>query len=360
MTVDTGEPIELPIPDFYRAANAERWNYRPDQEATFRAADAWRRDHGLAPAAEDEVTVRVQLTDCQRDFCFPEGSLYVGGRSGRGALEDNDRTARFIYRNLGILTEVACTLDTHFPHQIFFPSFWLTEENRPPEPNREVSLEEIRSGSIRPNPALATWYADGDAEWLSRYVEHYCRELEREEKYTLYLWPPHCLLGSEGHTLAGVIHEARLFHAFAREARDWVEVKGGNPLTEHYSALSPEVVTSHTGDRIAEPDSRYAELLLESDAVLIAGQAASHCVRYTIEDLLSEIRRRDESLADKVYILEDCTSSVAIPDPDRPGEFLADFTDRTEEAFERFAEAGIHLVRSTTPVAEWPGFPLGS
>ena len=49
---------------------------------------------------------------------------------------------------------------------------------------------------------------------IQRRVEFYCAELEAAGKYTLYLWPPHCLLGSDGHALAGVIHEARLFHAF--------------------------------------------------------------------------------------------------------------------------------------------------
>jgi hypothetical protein len=73
-------------------------------------------------------------------------------------------------------------------------------------------------------------------------VRHYCEELERAGKYQLYLWPPHCLLGSDGHALAGVVHAARLFHAFARGAQSWVEVKGGNPLTENYSVLRPEVL----------------------------------------------------------------------------------------------------------------------
>ncbi len=61
------------------------------------------------------------------------------------------------------------------------------------------------------------WLAGGDYDWLLRQVEYYCQELERKGKYKLYLWPPHCLLGSAGHDLAGVIQEARMFHAHARE-----------------------------------------------------------------------------------------------------------------------------------------------
>ena len=111
---------ELPIPDFYRGENASNWSYTPDQRKVFEASIEWRRLHHIWPSGSDQLRVHLLLIDLQKDFCFPEGSLYVGGRSGRGALEDNDRTASFIYRNLVGITDISCTMDTHFPHQIFF------------------------------------------------------------------------------------------------------------------------------------------------------------------------------------------------------------------------------------------------
>ncbi|MEW5961855.1 MAG: isochorismatase, partial [Chloroflexota bacterium] len=50
----------------------------------------------------------------------------------------------------------------------------------------------------------------------------------------------------------------------------------------------------------------------------------------------------------KVYLLEDCTSPVVIPG-------VVDYTDQAEAAFARFAQAGMHVVRSTDPIASWPG-----
>jgi nicotinamidase-related amidase len=47
--------------------------------------------------------------------------------------------------------------------------------------------------------------------------------------------------------------------------------------------------------------------------VIIAGQAKSHCVAWTIDDLLTEIQSQDPSLAQKVYLLEDCSSPVVVP-----------------------------------------------
>ncbi len=339
------------IPEFYRTEHAFDWSYAPNQQRVFEAATAWREQHANRPAGQDRFRVHLLLIDLQKDFCFPEGALYVGGRSGRGALGDNDRTVRFIYENLSRLTEISCTMDTHFPHQIFFPSFWLQEDGRPPAPHREITVADLQAGTLRPNPALAAWLANRDVGWLNQQVQYYCAELERAGKYKLYLWPPHCLLGSEGHTLAGVVHEARLFHAYARAARSWVEIKGANPLTEFYSALAPEVPTRHDGGMLAESNTSFLRTLLEFDAVIIAGQAASHCVKSTIEDLLTRI---EPGLARKVYILRDCMSAVAVPDPSRPGAFAFDFTPQAEAALARFSQAGMHVVNSVTPMREWP------
>jgi nicotinamidase-related amidase len=348
----------LPVPPFYEAAHAEQWGYAPDAQRLFEAAGAWRREHAIAAATSDRTRIHLLLVDVQRDFCFPEGALYVGGRSGRGALEDSDRIARFVYRNLGRLTEIGCTLDTHFPHQIFFPAFWLDREGRPLRPHREITTEEVRSGAVGPDPALAGWVCGGDLAWLRRQVEFYCAELERAGKYRLYLWPPHCLLGGDGHALAGVVQEARLFHAFVRGAQDALHVKGGHPLTENYSVLAPEVLARWDGGPLAERNAPLVRALLEADAVVVAGQAASHCVKSTLEDLLGEIRSRDAALAGKVYVLRDCMSAVTVPDPDHAGAFLADFTPQAEQALARFADAGMHVVLSAQPLESWPGLRL--
>jgi nicotinamidase-related amidase len=346
---------ELPVPPFYDPAHARDWAYSPDQPALFAAAQAWRREHGIRPSATDRRRIHLLLIDLQKDFCFPRGSLYVGGRSGTGAIDDSDRIARFLYRNLEAITDVTCTLDTHFPFQIFSPSFWLGRDGQPPAAHQEITTDRIRSGEVRPNPDIAWWLCNGDVSWLAQQVEFYCQELEWAGKYKLYLWPPHCLLGSDGHPLVGVIHEARLFHAWARGSRSGIESKGDNPLTENYSVLAPEVLLRFDGGQLAERNDRFIETLLNNDAVIIAGQAASHCVKSSIDDLLSEILVGTEDLARKIYILGDCMSSVAVPDPTRPGEFLFDFTPQAEEALARWAKAGMSVVRSTEPLESWPG-----
>jgi len=342
---------ELPVPSFFDPSQAERFAYAPDAQRLAKEADRWRATYGIEPSGADAKNVHLLLIDVQKDFCFPEGALYVGGRSGRGAIEDSRRLAEFIYRNLGSITNVTTTMDTHFAFQIFFPSFWVAADGGPVEPFQEVTTQDLDEGRFRPNPAVAGWLCNGNYVWLCKQVRHYCEELERAGKYKLYLWPPHCLLGSEGHALCGVLHEARLFHAFTRSAQSWVEVKGGHALTENYSVLRPEVLTRHDGQPLAQRNASFVKTLLTADAVIVAGQAASHCVKSSIDDLLDEIVAHDAALARKVYVLADCMSSVTVPDGS--GGFAADFTPSAEAALARFAAAGMHVVRSTDTLASW-------
>jgi nicotinamidase-related amidase len=345
--------MTLPLPAHFDPKHAAAWDYRPDATALASSAAAWRKQHAVKPSAADETRVHVLLIDVQKDFCCPEGTLYVAGRSGTGAIDDSRRIAEMIYRNLGTITDITTTLDTHLAYQIFFASFWLDRTDQALQPFRTITAGDIASGDVRPNPAMAKWLCGGNYPWLCKQVEYYCKELERAGKYQLYLWPPHCLLGSDGHALAGVIHEARMFHAYARTAQSNVEVKGGNPLTENYSVLRPEVTSRFDGQALGQRNTQFVHTLLTADAVVIAGQAASHCVKSTIDDLLAEIVAHDANLAKKVYLVTDCMSAVTVPDG--KGGLAADFTDDATAALQRFAAAGMNLVTSTTPIASWPG-----
>ena len=344
--------MNTPLPPFFSPANAARWSYAPDVPALFSSAQEWRRANGITPAGHDTTRNHLLIIDAQKDFCFPQGSLYVAGRSGTGAVDDSARLAAYIYRNLGDLTGLTCTFDTHHALQIFFPSFWLLPDGTPPGPHRAITADDLSSGRLRVNPEVAAQVAGGDVAGLQARVLHYCRSLEAAGKYQLWLWPPHCLLGGEGHALAGVVQEARLFHGWCRTAQSRAEIKGEHALSESYSVLGPEVLTDQHGVKVLHKNEALLERLLSADRLIVAGQASSHCVKSTVEDLLAGIRARDPKLARKVFLLEDCMSAVTVPDG--RGGLAADFTPQADGALALFAEAGMHRVRSTTPVAELP------
>ena len=154
------------------------------------------------------------------------------------------------------------------------------------------------------------------------------------------MWPYHSMVGGIGHAMVSAVEEAVFFHAIARQTPTRAEVKGQNPLTENYSVLRPEVMEDATGTPIDSPNLALLDHLLSFDTVIVAGEAKSHCVAWTVEDLLAEIRTRDPRLAERVVLLDDCTSPVVVPG-------VVDFTDAAEAAYARFAAAGMRRVLAT-------------
>ncbi len=342
----------LPLPEGVRAEDASRAQLATgDLESLQRRAVAWAQELEIGPARASGG-VRLLVIDAQVDFSFPNGALFVAGRSGKGAVEANQRLVAFLYRNLHLVDEVTCTLDTHHPFQIFFPSAHLDVAGQHPATHTVIAAEDYAQGRYRPNPAMAR-HLGVSQDWLVRQFLHYCQELERRGKHQLYLWPYHCLLGAEGHRLVGALQQAVHFHGFARGARNRPVTKGDNPLSERYSVFSEEVTSCWDGGTIAGAGRNQALLdeLLAARALIVAGLASSHCVRESVEDLLREIQGRDPSLAGRVYLLEDCTAPVVIPGG-------PDFTDDAAAAFARFEAAGMHRVRSSEPVSSWPAFPI--
>jgi nicotinamidase-related amidase len=294
--------------------------------------------HGIAPATEDLRRVGLLLVDVQNTFCLPEFELFVSGRSGTGAVDDNARLCAFLYRNLGAITEVVATLDTHGPLQIFHPAFWVDERGHHPNPHTTINADDVESGRWRIDPKVAAAVPALRSEPID-YARHYVRRLEEGGKFPLTIWPYHAILGGLGHALVSSVEEAVFFHQIARRSPARFVTKGQNPLTENYSVLEPEVVVDHRGHRLVGRDQALVDHLLGFDLLVVAGQAKSHCVAWTVADLLAEIERRDPRLASRIRLLDDCSSAVCVPG-------VVDYTDSADAAYRRFAAAGMQVVSS--------------
>jgi nicotinamidase-related amidase len=329
--------MTLPIPPFFDADKVGGVWRVPYEERAAQAAD-WARRHGLGAATASKRRIWLLLVDVQNTFCIPGFELFVAGRSGRGAVEDNVRLCEFIYRNLGTLTHISATMDTHLSQQVFHAIFFVDKDGNHPAPYTNISASELKSGKWTFNPALAPRFGIMP-EYGQQMMMHYAGELEKKGKYALTIWPYHAMLGGIGHALVSAVEEALFFHSMTRLTQVEFEVKGDRPFTEHYSVIGPEVRLGPRGEVLGEHNEKFIETLKQSDALIVAGQAKSHCVAWTISDLLDDIRAADASLANRVYLLEDCTSPVVVPG--------ADFTDAAEEAFAAFAQAGMKIVRST-------------
>ncbi len=340
---------ELPLPSHYSTFQVLHADYLgAGAGALFTAANQWRAAHGLRLAAEDARRAHLLVIDMQADFCFPSGALYVAGRSGTGGTDALQRVVEFIYRRLGVISEITCTLDSHTPYQVFFSSAHLTVDGGWVAPHTTITAEDYRAGRYRPNPALAAQLGVS-VEWLTRQLTDYCARLEAGGKRALHVWPYHCLIGTAGHRLAGALDDARLFHAFARGAANAPELKGDSPLTEHYSVFAPEVMTAWDGRPLprAARNTALLERLLTADAVLVAGLASSHCVAASVADLLGFVRERNPYLAHRIILLRDAMAPVVAPG--------ADFTEAAEAALAEFQAAGARVLTTTDPVESWWG-----
>ncbi|WP_088891749.1 isochorismatase [Leptolyngbya ohadii] len=336
---------QLPVPShFDRQRVGEVWRVPYQTRAT--EAKAWAKQYGIQPAERDQRQVGLLLIDVQNTFCIPEFELFVGGRSGLGAVEDNIRLCEFIYRNLGVISEIALTMDTHTATQIFHPVFWINEAGEHPAPMTMISLSDVETGVWKVNPAIAHHISGDNSDRLQIYALHYVQQLQQNGKYLLTIWPYHSMLGGIGHAIVSAVEEACFFHAMARDTQTHFEMKGDSPLTENYSVLKPEVAIDHEQQTIGETNHAFLQKLLRYDALIVAGQAKSHCVAWTVEDLLNEIQAIDPALAQKVYLLEDCSSPVVVPS-------VVDFTDDANKTYDRFAAAGMHRIQSTDAIDSW-------
>ncbi len=319
----------LPLPSFYDPARvSELYLERASLVADEAAAFATR--HGVAPATSDKVRVAAFGIDCQVGFCVPGASLFVPG-----AVEDTRRTLAWLYGNLGVLTGLHFSLDTHRVFQIFHPSWWVDDQGRHPAPFSVIGYEDVRAGKWQP---------------VAHPLEslEYTKRLAAQGKYVLTIWPYHTLLGGLSHALVPALMEAAIFHAVARRQQTHFETKGTHSLTENYSVMSPEVLELG-GRSVGTFNAAFFKMLMEYDRVYVFGQAKSHCVLSTLRDLRVHIEGTDRAQMDKIYVLEDATSPVPAP-PIAPLPPELDFPRVADAAMEELRAAGMHIVKTTDPI----------
>lgn len=103
------------------------------------------------------------------------------------------------------------------------------------------------------------------------------------------------------------------------------------------------------GQKVGEFNTRLFDHLMSFDRVYVFGQAKSHCVLATLQDLRQHIERTDRSKMGRVFILEDAMSPVPAP-PLEPLPPSLDFPRVADAALLDFRAAGMRVVRTTDPL----------
>lgn len=267
-------------------------------------------DEQMTPAKENMDKVLFIGIDVQQDF-MDNGALGVPGAHG-----DVERMTRFIYENMDKISNIAVSIDTHTPHQIFHPCWWVDANGNNPAPYTTITLADLDAGKWRP---VISPMASRD------YVEH----LEKDGKKVLCIWPYHCIQGTTGCALENQFANMVYFHSVAKKSVVQRLVKGQDPLSEMYGVIKPEYDTK------GYINIDFLNKLEKYDKIIIAGEAKSHCVLESIKQMLEHYENRTD-VTNKVYILEDCMSSI-------PG-----FEDATAKTFEDFKQKyKVNIVKST-------------
>lgn len=131
--------------------------------------------------------------DPQVDF-HPGGALPVAG-----ADKDADRLAKMVKAQGHKLNDWHITLDMHNRIDVGHPLMWKDKKGQNPPPFTMISNADLKNKTWLP-----VW------EPWSGYFLDYTEKLEAKGRYSLMVWPEHCLIGHPGAALYPVILETIL------------------------------------------------------------------------------------------------------------------------------------------------------
>jgi len=233
--------------------------------------------------------VTVLIIDAQVDF-HPGGSLAVPG-----ADKDSQGIADLFWTCPKEITDVFVTLDTHHPAHIGHARYWVDKAGKHPDQFTVISNADIKAGKWKPVDR-------SQQEW----VEFYSKRLEENGRFKITIWPDHCLIGTEGHKLVPNIKQALHFWEQTTGKRAIIVEKGMNNNTEMYSIIAAEVPDPN--DPTTHRNQALINQLLRGDILVICGEALSHCVNFSLRDIVKYLT--PEQIA-RIYLVRDGSSPVA-------------------------------------------------
>jgi len=232
------------------------------------------------------------IIDPQNSFCNPgdsngkgKGTLFV-----EGADKDMQRLANWILKHKNEIDFIAITIDSHQPNDIAHPSFWQDKDGNFPSPFTQITSQDVESG-----------------KWTPRFDPKRCLEylkaLENQGEYPHLIWPPHCLIGSEGSAIYQPLMDAIV--EWTVKGKFYTTVtKGTYPFSEHFGAFQAQIPDPN------RPETQLNQNLIRTlemyQNVYLAGEAKSHCVANSLKQVMNEA----PSLAEKFIVMEDCMANV--------------------------------------------------
>ena len=242
--------------------------------------------------------IDLLIIDPQNDFCDPKGSLYVNK-----AEKDMERISKLIDNIGDNINRIFVTLDTHYFYDISHNVSYQNKKGENPPPFTILNKEQIVNEE---------WFFIGRGSKLfndlfNKTLITYLEKLDENKRYPLCLWPPHCVVGTYGNSIYPILSDSLEKWMLKSKKNVNYITKGMNVFTEHYSAIKAEVP-----DPLDKSTHFNRDLVFElevADTLLIGGEAGSHCVKSTVEDIVDGFTLPE--YIEKVVLLEDGMSPVS-------------------------------------------------
>jgi nicotinamidase/pyrazinamidase len=233
---------------------------------------------------------KLLIIDPQNDFCdIPGAALPVAGASA-----DLQRLAAFVEATP--LDGITVTLDSHPSVAVERTTFWMAADGSAPAPFTFVTGDDVATGKLVPRNAALT------AKVLAMLAQ-----LAQAGRPGLVVWPVHCVTGTWGHNIFTPLANQLAQWEFAQQRAVRKVLKGEYPLTEHFGVFeadAPDAAVASTQFNTA----LAAELTRGVDVLFIAGEAGSHCVASSFDQLARYLDRQAQR--PRVVLLTDCMSPV--------------------------------------------------
>jgi len=253
------------------------------------------------------------LINIQNDF-YSGGSLEV-----QNAGRNEKSTAAYIKNNTFDIDRIIVLTNERQKNHITHPTFWVEvgKENESIHPQPFTLIEtsdigvkwkprDINMKMYALNESLSydeyLWDSEGNFN-MTNYAIKYTTFLKENKKSPLIIWPEHCLAGCNGvHIQTEIRNALNIWERCTGKAVQF-QVKTDHMLTESYSALRAEFPV----DKRTLFDRELYNDLLKSDKLIIIGESSSHCINFTIRDLIELWPKEAMS---KIILLEDCMSPI--------------------------------------------------
>lgn len=240
------------------------------------------------------MTTHLLIIDPQNDFCdIPGAALPVVG-----ANADMVRLAAFMARNVQAIHGITVTLDSHASVGVERTTFWCTGDGKDLAPFTRISYQDVANKVYMPR----------NAQYTARVLVM-LEQMKAQSMADLVVWPVHCVTGSWGQGVHADVMQQLNAWEMAQQKPVRKVSKGEHILTEHFGAFEAQVPDPQVASTCFNTDLARA-MTGDVDLLLIAGEASSHCVAASVDQLLAYLRQ-SSAASPQIILLGDCMSAVA-------------------------------------------------